>query len=87
MLINHKEESLEDYQEFCKKFQSDEKSLEQRQVRVLSLIWGLIQIFFRHGNQRIYFHLCGYEKTWDCPMEAEGLSIRMTNCGKKLTLW
>jgi len=85
-MINHKEKSLEDYQEFCKK-NIPEKSLEQRQLNVLTLIWALIQIFFRHGNQEIYYHLCGYKNTWDCPMEAEGLSVRMTNCGKKLTLW
>jgi hypothetical protein len=87
MLINHKEKSLEDYQEFCKEYLSHEKYLEERQVKILPLIWALIQIFFRHGNQRVYFHICGYEKTWDCPMEAEGLSVRMTPCGKKVTLW
>ena len=87
MLINHKEKSLEDYQEFCKKYLHPKKSLEQRQVKVLSLIWALIQIFFRYGNKEIYFHICGYKDTWDCPMEAEGLSVRMTPCGMKVTLW
>lgn len=85
MMINHNEHSLLEYQNFCK----DKPGLPESHIKVLSLIWGLIQIFFRHGNQEIYYHLCGSESTpdWDCPMEAEGIGVRMTDMGKKVTLW
>jgi len=84
MMINHNEKSLLEYQDFCK----DKPSLPDSHVKVLSLIWGLIQIFFKYGNQEIYYHLCGGgSDTWDCPMEAEGIGVRMTKMGKKVTLW
>jgi hypothetical protein len=83
MMVNHSEHSLQEYQEFCK----GKPSLPESQVRVLGLIWGLIRILFRHGNQEIYYHICGYHDAWDVPMEAEGIGVRMTNTGKKVTLW
>jgi hypothetical protein len=81
MLINHNEKSLKEYQSFAK------KSNLMNQMTTLQLIWGLMQMLFRHGNQKIYYHICGYEDTWDCPMEAEGLGLRKTGTGEKLTLW
>ena len=89
MLINHCEKSLEDYQNCGKNKRNNLLSLEKRQIKVLQLIWGLIKILFRHGNQEVYYHICGSlgKDAWDCPMEAEGLSIRMTKNGKKLTIW
>jgi hypothetical protein len=84
MLINHNENSLQEYQDFCK----NKPELPESQIKILDLIWGLIRVLFRHGNQEIYYHICGgnYD-TWDVPIEAEGIGVRMTNMGKKVTLW
>lgn len=84
MLIQN-EKSFEEFQSFGKKDPEE----PMKQIRALSLIWALIMVLIRHGNIEIYYHLCGsYAKdSWDCPMEAEGIAVRMTNTGKKLTIW
>jgi hypothetical protein len=83
MKISHNEKSMKEYQESFR----GKKNLPESQIRVLDLIWGLIRILFRHGNQKIFYHLCGQGDTWEHPMEAEGIGVRMTQLGKKVTLW
>ena len=87
MLLNHCEKSHEEFQNFGEGLK--EESYKKRQCKILSLMWSLFKVLLRHGNQEVYYNICGSigNNSWDCPMEAEGLSIRMTPCGKKLTLW
>lgn len=58
-------------------------------IRILGLIWRLLRILFQYGNQEIYYHLCGTvgDGSYDVPMEAENVEVRLTNCGPKVTIW
>lgn len=56
-------------------------------LRLLTLIWRLFKIFFRYGNQEIYYHICGHPDSWDCPMEAENVEVRQTLLGPHVTIW
>ena len=58
-------------------------------LRVLPLIFKLIIAFFKYGNDEVFFHICGNQarESWDCPMNAEGLEIRHSGCGPKITIW
>jgi len=59
---------------------------KNKQIRLLRLIWRLVKIFFRYGNQEIYYHICG-SNSWDVPMEAENVEIRQTLTGPHVTIW
>jgi hypothetical protein len=58
-----------------------------KNLRLLTLIWRMVKIFFRYGNQEIYYHICGSSGDWEVPMEAENVEVRLTGCGPKVTLW
>jgi hypothetical protein len=66
-----------------------ENSGGMKHLRVLMLMWRLMKIFFRYGNQEIYYHVCGSigEDAYDVPMDAENVEVRLTRCGPKVTIW
>lgn len=57
-----------------------------KQLRILNLIWLLIKIFFIKGNDFIFYHCC-HEGSKDCPLEVEGIEIRKTLVGDKITIY
>jgi len=65
-------------------FYSTENGIKQ--LTVIGLIWKLFGILFRHGNQGVYFHICGHPDSFDCPMEVERIEVRETNLGDKITI-
>ena len=58
-----------------------------KDMRLLTLMWRLLKIFFRYGNQEIYYHICGSGSAYDVPMNAENVEVRLSNCGPKVTIW
>jgi hypothetical protein len=46
-----------------------------KNLRIIPLIWRLLKMFFRYGNQEIYYHVCGDigKDCYDCPMDAENV--------------
>jgi len=59
-----------------------------KQLHILGLIWVLLLKFLRHGNLPVFYHICGHDNSWNNPMEAEIVEIRIGSGGeKRLTLW
>ena len=58
-------------------------------LRVLDVLWRLLIVLFRHGNQELYYHLCNnrVKESWTAPMEVEGVEVRHANSGNKVTFW
>ena len=67
----------------------NEDVLLHKDMKLLTLVWLLLKIFIRYGNQEIYYHVCGSigEHCYDVPMEAENVEVRLSDCGPKVTLW
>ena len=57
----------------------------QTQIRIVRLIWLLIKMLSRKGNALVYYHCIG--GAWDCPLEVEGIEIRSTLLGDKVTVY
>ncbi len=58
-----------------------------RQIKAIELIWLSIKILFRYGNAPIFYHICGHIESMDCPMEVEGIEIRMWYSEEKVTIY
>ena len=56
-------------------------------MKILTLIWRLVKIFFRYGNQEVYYHICSANGAYDVPMDAENVEVRLTNTGPHVTIW
>jgi hypothetical protein len=67
----------------------DNNSTGLKNLKLLTLMWRLLKIFFRYGNQEIFYHICGSlgKDCYDVPMDAENVEVRLTKCGPKVTLW
>lgn len=57
-----------------------------KQLKILNLIWLLIKILCIKGNDFIFYHCC-HEGSEDCPLEVEGIEIRKTLVGDKITIY
>jgi len=59
------------------------------QLRLFTLIWKLVLVYLRHGNLPVFYHICGSigAECKDTPMEVEGVEIRETGLGPKVTIW
>jgi len=57
------------------------------QIRLLTLIFILIGKFFRYGNQHVFYHICGHRDSYDNPIEAEGVEVRESYCGPRITIY
>lgn len=70
-------------------FNKSSENPHLKEMRLLTLLWLLLKIFFRYGNREVYYHVCGSlgENAYDCPMEAENVEVRLSNCGPKVTIW
>uniref|UniRef100_A0A6M3IMC0 Uncharacterized protein n=1 Tax=viral metagenome TaxID=1070528 RepID=A0A6M3IMC0_9ZZZZ len=58
---------------------------QYKQLKVMGLIWLFIRILFSRGNVPVYYH-CP-ESAMDCPLEVEGIEIRETLLGDKVTIF
>jgi len=56
-----------------------------KQLKITTLIWMLIKLLFARGNNIVFYHCCGGVK--DCPMEIEGIEVRETLTGDKITIY
>lgn len=57
-----------------------------KQLTIISLIWLLIKMVFKEGNDYVYYHCC-HKDSFDCPLEVEGIEIRKTLVGNKITIY
>ena len=66
----------------------DDHSQARKDLKLLTLVWRLIKIFFRYGNCSIYFHICGSlgKDYYDTPMNAENVEVRI-HYEPKVTIW
>jgi len=57
------------------------------QIRLLTLIFILIGKLFRYGNKPVFYHICGNPDCYDNPIEAEGVEVRDSFCGPRITIY
>jgi len=56
-------------------------------ITIVKLILELVLVAIRYGNQKIFYHICHPDASFEYPMEVEGVEIRESLSGSRITIW